>query len=289
MSVEIKKLAVIGLGLIGGSLARALRQAGQVGLIVGCGRSLDNLQRGVALGVIDHYTQQVAEAVQDADMIFVAVPLGAMQEVFQQMQGVVAEDAVITDGGSAKASVVADFQTACPQQVAQFVPGHPIAGTEQNGVEASFAALYQGSKVILTPTQQTADTAIQRVSTMWQACGAEVVTMDVGHHDEILAATSHLPHMLAFSLVDTLARREEHDEIFRYAASGFRDFTRIASSNPQMWRDICVANKTALGKVLQAYRADLQGLAQAVEAGDAEALSALFERAKKARDAYSER
>jgi prephenate dehydrogenase len=282
----IKKLAIIGLGLIGGSLARALRQASQVEHIVGCGRSLANLQRGLELGVVDSYTLKVAEAVQDADMVFVAVPLGAMRGVFQQMAGHLSNTAIVTDGGSAKASVIADFQAACPGHIAQFVPGHPIAGTENNGVEASFAELYQNRRVILTPSSNNPVEVVQRVTQMWEACGAQVLNMDVQHHDEVLAATSHLPHMLAFSLVDVLARMDGHDEIFQYAAGGFRDFTRIASSNPVMWRDICVANKTALSDMLKHYSQELNALAKSVESGDAEALLAVFERAKAARDAY---
>ena len=282
----IRKLAVIGLGLIGGSLARALRAAGQVEQVVGCGRSAANLQKGLELGVIDSYTHDVAEAVADADMVFVAVPLGAMRGVFEQMNDHLAGDAVITDGGSAKSSVIADFNAVCAQHAAQFVPGHPIAGTEHNGVEASFAELYQNRRVILTPTAQSSEDAVQRVHAMWQACGAEVIDMGVEHHDQVLAATSHLPHMLAFGLVDALARMEEHDEIFRYAAGGFRDFTRIASSNPTMWRDICIANKDALGRMLSTFAGEMQALAESIEQGDGERLLEIFQRAKDARDSY---
>ena len=286
MNKPIRRLAVIGVGLIGGSLARALRVTGMVDQVVGCGRSAGNLQRGVELGVIDSYTHDVAEAVEGADVVFVAVPLGAMRQVFAQMNGRLAADAVVTDGGSAKASVIADFNSECAQHAAQFVPGHPIAGTEHNGVEASFAELYENRRIILTPTGQTDKEAIQRVTEMWQACGAEVVEMEVQHHDEVLAATSHLPHMLAFGLVDALARMEEHDEIFRYAAGGFRDFTRIASSNPAMWRDICIANKDALGRMISSFASELHALADSVEQGDGERLREIFQRAKDARDAF---
>lgn len=282
----IKKLAVIGVGLIGGSLARALRAADQVETIVGCGRGAANLRRGVELGVIDSYTHDIAEAVQDADMVFVSVPLGVMREVFAAMCGHLAAHAIVTDGGSAKASVIADFQAVCGPHIAQFVPGHPIAGTEHNGVEASFAELYQNRRVIITPTAQSDREAVQQVTAMWQACGAEVVSMDVQHHDEVLAATSHLPHMLAFGLVDALARMDQHDEIFRYAAGGFRDFTRIASSNPTMWRDICIANRQALGQMLSSFADELQSLAESIEQGDGERLLAIFQRAKDARDGY---
>jgi len=282
----IRKLAVIGVGLIGGSLARALRAAGQVEEVVGCGRGEENLKRGVEMGVIDHYTHDVGAAVDEADMVFVSVPLGAMRGVFEQMNGRLAKDAVVTDGGSAKGSVISDFYAVCSNHTTQFVPGHPIAGTEHNGVEASFAELYQNRRVIITPTAASSESAKQRVAAMWKACGAEVIEMAVDHHDRVLAATSHLPHMLAFGLVDALARMEEHEEIFRYAAGGFRDFTRIASSNPTMWRDICVANGAALSRMISNFADELHALADSVEQGDGDRLLEIFQRAKDARDAY---
>ncbi|MCP3882691.1 MAG: prephenate dehydrogenase/arogenate dehydrogenase family protein [Sulfitobacter sp.] len=282
----IKRLAIIGVGLIGGSLARALRKAGAVGEVVGCGRTRSNLERAVALGVIDRFTQDPAEAVRGADMIFVAVPLGAIAGVFAALKDALAADAVITDGGSVKGSVVADavqvFGTAPPN----LVPGHPIAGTENSGVEASVTELYQNRRVILTPLQTTDAAALERVERMWRVCGAEVTHMEVAHHDEVLAATSHLPHMLAFSLVDSLARMKENDEIFRYAASGFRDFTRIASSNPVMWRDICIANRDALGGMLKRFANELHDLADALDEEEGRALLEIFQRAKTARDRY---
>jgi len=282
----IRKLAIIGVGLIGGSLARALRAAGEVERVVGCGRGEANLKRGVELGVIDSYTHDVGEAVSGADMVFVAVPLGAMRGVFADMNGYLSADAVITDGGSAKGSVINDFYAVCSDHTTQFVPGHPIAGTEHNGVEASFAELYRNRRVIITPTAASSDEAVKRVTHMWKACGAEVVEMAVEHHDRVLAATSHLPHMLAFGLVDALARMEEHEEIFRYAAGGFRDFTRIASSNPTMWRDICISNGAALSRMITSFADELHALAESVERGDGERLLEIFQRAKDARDAY---
>ncbi len=282
----VHRLAVIGVGLIGGSLARALREAGQVGEVIGCGRGKENLERGVALGVIDRYTHGVAEAVDGADMVFVAVPLGAMRDAFAAMRDRLAPDAVVTDGGSAKASVAADARTALGDRIASFVPGHPIAGTERTGVEASFATLYRNRRVILTPLPETAPAAMQRVEAMWRACGAEVTAMSVEHHDELLAATSHLPHMLAFGLVDALARMKENDEIFRYAAGGFRDFTRIASSSPVMWRDICVANREALSRMLERFAEEMGDLADTIRRGDGDHLLEIFSRAKAARDRY---
>ncbi|MEW7980993.1 MAG: prephenate dehydrogenase/arogenate dehydrogenase family protein [gamma proteobacterium symbiont of Phacoides pectinatus] len=284
--MRLGRLAVIGVGLIGGSLARALRAAGAVEHVVGCGRGRANLEKARELGVIDSYTHDVGEAVSGADLVFLAVPLGAMASTFAAMRGHLKEDAVITDGGSVKASVIEDCRAAFGELPSGFVPGHPIAGTENSGVEASFAELYHNRRIILTPTDATSDQALRRVEAMWGLSGAEVTRMEIGHHDEVLAATSHLPHMLAFGLVDTLARMKENDEIFRYAAGGFRDFTRIASSNPVMWRDICVANREALGAVMGLYLSEMSELAETIRRGDGERLLEIFSRAKGARDRY---
>jgi prephenate dehydrogenase len=282
----IRRLAVIGVGLIGGSLARALRAADAVGEVVGCGRSAANLGRAVEFGVIDRWSHDPAAAVAGADLVFVAVPLGTMGQVFAAIRGALAPDAVVTDGGSVKGSVVADARAAFGEVPPGLVPGHPIAGTERSGVDASFAELYQGRRVILTPLPETDPAAVERVSAMWQTCGANVTLMDVAHHDEVLAATSHLPHMLAFGLVDALARMRENDEIFRYAAGGFRDFTRIASSDPVMWRDICIANRQPLGAMLERFGDEMKDLAETIRRGDADHLLEIFGRAKAARDRY---
>ena len=286
MSLSIDRLAVVGVGLIGGSLARALRLADMVGEVVGCGRGRDNLEQAVELGVIDRYTHDIADAVRDADVVFLAVPLGAMRSAFEAMRDVVSADALITDGGSAKGSVVADCREAAPELLARFVPGHPIAGTENNGVAASFAELYQNRRVILTPLAENVADTVKRARTIWEACGAEVTEMSVEHHDEVLAATSHLPHMLAFGLVDMLARMKENDEIFRYAAGGFRDFTRIASSNPVMWRDICISNRDALSPMLAAFAGEMAELSRLIADGDGDELLRIFEHAKASRDRY---
>jgi len=282
----IERLAIIGVGLIGGSLARALRAAGQVAEVVGCGRGLANLERARELGVVDRITQDPASAVAGADVVFLAVPLGAMRGVFEAIRDHLAPGAILTDGGSVKGSVVADAVAAFGHLPPRLVPGHPIAGTECSGVEASFAELYQDRRVILTPLPDTDPEALARVRALWEACGAEVTLMTVAHHDEVLAATSHLPHMLAFGLVDALARMRENDEIFRYAAGGFRDFTRIASSDPVMWRDICLANREALSAMLARFGIELTDLAEHIRRADGERLLELFARAKAARDRY---
>jgi prephenate dehydrogenase len=285
----IKRLCIIGVGLIGGSLARALRAAGQVREVVGAGRSAEHLEQAVALGVIDRYETDLARAVEGADMVLVAVPLGAMEPVFAAIRDHLAEGAVVTDAGSAKGSVIASAHRVFGAPMDFFVPGHPIAGTERSGVAASFAELYQGRRVILTPLPETARGAVERVRALWEAAGARVVEMEPVHHDEVLAATSHLPHVLAFTLVESLARLHDKKEIFEYAAGGFRDFTRIASSDPVMWRDICLANGDAIQEMVERFIADLLVLDQAVAAQDGERLMQIFGDAKAARERFVEK
>lgn len=282
----INKLTLIGVGLIGGSLVRALRHAQWVKEVVGVGRHVANLELAKGLGVIDDYKTDPAEAVAGADVVVLAVPLGAMKNIMQEIAPHLSEKTILTDVGSAKGSVVADAQAVFAGRIEDFVPGHPIAGTEKSGVEASFAELFQQRRVILTPHETTSATALGVVREMWQVCGAEVIEMSVAHHDEVLAATSHLPHMLAYALVDTLARMEDRRDIFDYAASGFRDFTRIASSDPQMWHDITMANQSALVEVMKRFRTDLEQMITAIEKGDSQFVKQTFERAKKARDAF---
>jgi prephenate dehydrogenase len=282
----IERLAVIGVGLIGGSLARALRAEGLVGEVFGCGRSAANLELALELGVIDRFTHDPATAVRDADLVFLAAPLGAMRPLLAAIAGALRPDAVVTDGGSVKGSVVADALAVFGRMPPHFVPGHPIAGTEHSGVAASFPELYRNRRVILTPVAETDPTAIARVRAMWEGVGARVSEMTVAHHDQVLAATSHLPHMLAFGLVDALARMQDNDELFRYAAGGFRDFTRIASSSPVMWRDICIANTEALSTMLARFGEEMTDLAETIRRGDGDHLLEIFTRAKQARDRF---
>jgi prephenate dehydrogenase len=281
----INRLAVLGVGLIGGSLARALRDAGHVREIVGYGRGLANLQRAVELGVVDRIETSLGAAVRDADMVVLATPVGSMPEMLTGIAPYLAANAVVTDVGSVKGTVAAAARAALGAGVARFVPGHPIAGTERSGVDASFASLYVGRRVVVTPLAENRPEAVSRVRAMWEAAGADVVIMSVEHHDEVLAATSHLPHLLAYALVDMLARLDDKREIFSFAAGGFRDFTRIASSDPTMWRDISVANQTAIAHMLRMYRDELDRLIDAVERGDGNGLQEVFARAKAARDA----
>ena len=284
----IRRLCIIGVGLIGGSLARALRRRADCPEIVGASRNAAHLQKALELGVIDRYETDLGKAVTSADLVMVCVPLGAMEKVFAQIKDHLAPDAVLTDAGSAKACVVEAARRAFGRLPSRLVPGHPIAGTEQSGVEASFAELYEGRRVILTPLAETDTMATARVRELWEAAGATVSEMSVEHHDTVLAATSHLPHVLAFTLVDSLARLGYHEEIFAYAAGGFRDFTRIASSDPVMWRDICLANGEAIVAMLERFGADLESMKTAIRAGDGETLLARFQAAKQARDAFTE-
>jgi prephenate dehydrogenase len=285
----IERLCVIGVGLIGGSLARALRDAGFCRQVVGAGRNPQNLQTAVDMGVIDRYETDLALAVAGADMVLVSVPLGAMATVFSAIKGHLAEDAVVTDAGSAKGGVIEAVTQAFNGLPPAFVPGHPIAGTEQSGVEASFASLYKDRRVILTPLPETDSQAIDRVRDMWEAAGAHVVIMDPVHHDAVLAATSHLPHVLAYTLVESLTRLGDNGEVFDYAAGGFRDFTRIASSDPVMWRDICLANGDAIQLMIEHFVTDLQELTTAIQNRDGQQLLELFTSAKAARDRYVEK
>lgn len=281
---SIERLAVIGVGLIGGSFARALRELGAVGRVVGCGRDPVHLAQARELGVIDEVATDPGRAVRGADFVLVAVPVGAMQPVFAAMRDDLSPEAVITDAGSTKGSVITAAEAGFGTLPGGFVPGHPIAGTEHSGVAASLPGLFRDRRVILTPTAATEPAALARVRAAWETVGGRVTEMDAAHHDEVLAATSHLPHVLAYSLVDTLARMAERTEIFEYAAGGFADFTRIASSSPEMWTDIVAANETALLPVLERFIGDLQKLRTAIAEDDREAIRACFDRAKAARE-----
>lgn len=280
----INRLAIIGVGLIGGSLSLALKEAGKVNDVVGFSRTEKIRQEALALGVIDRAASSIADAVKDADMIFLAVPMAAMGDVLAELVGHIKEGAIITDGGSAKAQLVDLAKEHLGSKFSQFVPGHPIAGTEKSGPSAAFSSLYQAHKVVLTPVSETNKKALTTVRAMWQATGASVFDMDVKQHDVVLAATSHLPHLLAFNLVGMLAERDDCEDVLRYAAGGFKDFSRIASSDAVMWRDICLSNSDAILGLIQQYQQGLTQLETAIKNQDGETLKTVFERAKEARD-----
>ena len=280
----INRLAIIGIGLIGGSLSLALKQAGQVKHVVGYARNEATRERALSLGIIDTAAASIEAAVAEADVILLAVPMGAMASVLAEMAPHLTDNMIITDAGSTKAGVVKAASDILGNSISQFVPGHPIAGTEKSGPSAAFATLYQDHKVILTPMKQTNVSAVETIKTMWQQTGAEVSEMTVEHHDLILAATSNIPHLLSFNLVGLLAQNEDVDEVLRYAAGGFRDFSRIASSNPVMWRDICLSNHDAILTLLQQYQQQLTEIEQAIQEQDGDYLMTLFQSAKTARD-----
>jgi 3-phosphoshikimate 1-carboxyvinyltransferase len=280
------RIAVIGLGLIGGSLARAARESGLAGCVVAADRSEDELALGVELGIIDGYGS-IEEVVTGADLVVVAVPVRATREVLTQVRPFLSPDVVLTDVGSTKGSFVAALYDVLGEWSPRVIPGHPIAGSEKNGVSAARANLFADHKVILTPPSDVDADALARLTALWQGCGATVLTMEVGRHDEVLAATSHLPHLIAFSLVDTLAGEDQNMEIFRYAAGGFRDFTRIAASDPVMWHDKFLSNREAVLRVIDHFSDDLAQLRQAIDTQDGDALLRVFSRARAARNHFS--
>ncbi len=282
----LQRLTVIGVGLIGSSFALKLKQLGLVDEVVGCGRNHDNLIRAIELGVIDRAESDPTLAVADADLVLLAVPLGSIAPIYKRIQPYLSRNAIVTDVGSAKASVISEIAGLLGECPANFVPGHPIAGRERSGVEAADSELYQQHRVILTPLTHTNTEAITQVSQLWQAVGAQVSMMTASYHDEVFAATSHLPHLLAFALVDMLNEHPELGNVFQYTAGGFRDFTRIASSDAAMWRDIAIQNHSAILKWLEAYQAELDKLAELLKKQDATELHQLFTAAKTARDAH---
>lgn len=282
MSVIAQQLALVGTGLIGGSFALALKAAGAVREVIGVGRNPARLTVARELGLIDRAVDW-PEAAQ-ADCILLAMPVGETEAVLKQLTPYLKPDAIVTDAGSTKTNVVAAARAALGARFIDFVPGHPIAGSEQSGPGAARANLFQGRLVVLTPQPETRAGAIATVRALWQAAGAQVETLDAEQHDRVFAAVSHLPHLAAYALVDDIAQRVDADTFFRFAASGFRDFTRIAGSSPEMWRDIALANRDALLVELDAYLDALQTLRTAVDARDGQTLLAMFARARGARE-----
>lgn len=283
MNAMIKRLAVIGVGLIGGSFALDLKRKGLVGQVVGTGRSRANLELALQAGLIDEIAEEPAVAVAGADLVLLAVPVGAMPELFRAIAPALRPDCVVTDAGSTKQDVIAAARAGLGEKVAHFVPGHPIAGAETSGAAAARTGLYQDKPFIVTPLPENLAQDVDRVEALWAACGARVVCMDPEEHDGIFAAVSHLPHLAAFALMEELAGRPKADVYFRYAGAGFRDFTRIAGSHPEMWRDITLANRAALLTELDAYIAKLGEIRALIERGDGTGLEELFERARSAR------
>lgn len=287
-SPEFGKVVIFGAGLIGGSFALALKEAGAVAEVVGFGRTPASLKTAQELGVIDRAGINPAHEVGDADLILIATPVGQMPEILARIKPYLGPRTIITDGGSTKGDVVAAARAALGERIGQFVPAHPIAGAENSGPAAARFDLYQGKKVVVTPLPENGDDALDYVKRAWALCGADIYELTPEAHDRVFAAVSHLPHLLSFALVHDLAVRQDAEMFFTFAASGFRDFTRIAASHPEMWRDICLANREALILELDSYRSQLDGLREALAKGDGHYLETVFGSAREARRAWAD-
>lgn len=285
-SNKINKLVVVGVGLIGGSFSLALKQAGLVAHVTGVGRSQANLQRALQLGVIDSISSDIGSAARDADLILLAVPVGQMGDIMRQLAPVLPQHAIVSDAGSTKQDVVALARQELAAHLQHFIPAHPIAGAEKSGAAAAMPDLYRNRNLVLTPLPENRPEALLTVRRLWEACGARVREMTPQQHDGVFAAVSHLPHLLAFALVDDIANKDNAEQCFQFAASGFRDFTRIASSSPEMWRDISLANRSALLQELDSYMLQLQRLRLLLQQSDSQGLLDLFDNARSARDAW---
>lgn len=288
MQPAFQKVVIFGVGLIGGSFSLALRKAGMVTEVVGFGRSQATLDEARRLGIIDRIGSDVAREVRDADIVLLATPVAQMADIFTRIAPHLGPNTLVTDGGSTKGDVVAAARAKLGDKLAQFIPAHPIAGAEKSGAAAALADLYQGKKVVLTPLPENSKASVARVRKAWESCGAVVSELTAQQHDEVFAAVSHLPHLLSFALVHDLAQRDNRDQLLSFAASGFRDFTRIAASSPEMWRDICLANREAMMRELLQYADELHGLYQALEQGDAAKLEEVFSEARKVRSAWTQ-
>lgn len=281
------KVAIFGVGLIGGSFGLALKRAGAARHIVGVGRDPEATARALALGLIDEVAAP-AQAVAGADLVLIAAPVAQTAPILASILPHLGEDTVITDAGSTKSDVEAAARQVLGERIGQFVPGHPIAGREQNGPDAAIADLYAGKKTVLTPLPENTPACVERVAAAWRACGASVHRLTPAEHDQVFAAVSHLPHLLAYALVDDIAHKPHERLLFQYAASGFRDFTRIAASSPEMWRDIALANRTALIGELDAYMAQLTTLRAMLQSADGAGLERVFASARDARQRWTD-
>ncbi len=294
---SFKKLVIFGVGLIGGSLARALREGGRAapgGRVVGVGRSLASVERAKALGVVDEAValdddEALRRTLSGADLVLIAAPVAQTAPLFARIAPFLDDATLVTDAGSTKTDVVAAARATLGAAIGQFIPGHPIAGRESSGVKAALPDLYVGRNVVLCPLPENRAADVARIEALWRATGAEVSTMDASQHDRVFASISHLPHLLSFALVEQILGEPDAALKFSFAAGGFRDFTRIAASSPEMWRDVCLANRTALLAELDAYTAVLARLRAAIAAGDGATLETVFARSREARTAWQER
>jgi prephenate dehydrogenase len=282
----LNRLCIIGVGLIGGSFALSLREAGLVREVVGVDRDLENLRLAEFLGLIDRGAASLEEGVEGADCVFIAVPVGVMPAIFRGLAPLWQNDTVYCDAGSTKRDVLAALESVFGEVPSNFVPGHPIAGAENSGASAARAGLFSNRRVILTPVAGTRQEALELIRTLWESVGSRVSLMEATRHDQVLAATSHLPHVLSFALTSMLGKHDEKQEIFTYAAGGLRDFTRIAGSDPAMWRDISLANRDQLLPLIEEYRDALADVAKMLADEDADRLVHLFADANQARKRF---
>ena len=285
----IHHLTIIGVGLIGGSLAKALRFENAVGHITGFGRTESSLQRAQALGVIDSWSLDLGTAVEQAEVVVIASPVNAISSTFQKLKSCLGDNAIVTDAGSVKGPIVDAAVSGLGDKIVNFVPGHPIAGKEQSGVDAASATLFKGHRTILTPIANTGTEAISTVKDMWETIGAEVVFMEPSVHDELLALTSHLPHALAFILVDLLSRQTNPEDSFDLSAGGFYDITRIASGDPVMWRDIFLSNQQAVLQRLTEFSTAIANLAELINDCDSHGLEQMFKHSNEVRRQIKDR
>jgi prephenate dehydrogenase len=283
MRQGFKRIAIFGVGLIGGSFALALKKTGAVQQVVGVGRSTTSLQRALELGIIDEIADSIESAVRNADLILIAAPVAQTGQILSSIVPYLQPGTIVTDAGSTKSDVVAAARLIMGNKLAQFVPAHPIAGRELNGPDAALVDLYAGKKTVITRLPENSDVDVAAVARAWQNCGAVIHYLSPAEHDTVFASVSHLPHLLAYALVDDIARKPHADRLFQYAASGFRDFTRIAGSSPEMWRDITLANRTAILQELDSYTAQLAQLRVHLASGDANAIEAIYTNAQSAR------
>ncbi|NKK81695.1 prephenate/arogenate dehydrogenase family protein [Rhizobium leguminosarum] len=281
MSVQFDRIALIGIGLIGSSLAYDIRRLGLAREIVVATRSPDTLKRAEELGLGDRHTASSQDAVKDADLVIVSVPVGASESVAKEISASLKPGAIVTDVGSTKASVIAQMQPHMPADV-HFIPGHPLAGTEKSGPDAGFPGLFEGRWCIFTPVAGTDEAALKRLRSFWEALGSKVDEMDAEHHDKVLAIVSHLPHIIAYNIVGTADDLETvtESEVIKYSASGFRDFTRLAASDPTMWRDVCLHNRDAILEMLARFSEDLAYLQRAIRWGEGDKIFELFTRTR---------
>ncbi|MDR1367949.1 MAG: prephenate dehydrogenase/arogenate dehydrogenase family protein [Candidatus Accumulibacter sp.] len=286
-SSRFGRVVVFGVGLIGGSFALALKAAGKVGEVVGFGRTVNALIRAMDLGVIDRVGVNAGQEVAGADLVLLAAPVGGIPEILARIAPYLHDEVVVTDGGSTKANIVSTAREHLGESLGRFVPAHPIAGAENSGVAAARADLFRGKRLVLTPLPENSERTVAKVRLAWEWCGADICELTPERHDRVFAAVSHLPHLLAFALVCELAERENSDEFFGFAAGGFRDFTRIAASHPEMWRDICLSNREAIADELDRYSSRLRDLRSAIERGDGAAIETIFGVARAARRAWA--